>query len=73
MASRLRVLPRRQTYGLQEGHPKPAESARPEPPPRRKFVRFDFPPGASLDEIVKGIRELTERHAKLPERGREAS
>jgi hypothetical protein len=38
----------------------PADPA--SPPPRRKLVRFDFPPGASLDEIVRGVREMTQRH-----------
>jgi len=40
----------------------PADS--PPLPPRRKLVRFDFPPGATLDEIVRGVHELTERHLK---------
>lgn len=45
--------------------PKPPADA-PSPPPRRKLVRFDFPPGASLDEIVRGVRELTRRHVPPP-------
>lgn len=29
----------------------------PEQPKPKKFVRFDFPPGAGPDEIAKAIRE----------------
>jgi len=47
--------------------PPPKPPAEPPPlPPRRKLVRFDFPPGATLDEIVRGVREMTRRHVHPP-------
>lgn len=42
----------------------PPKPPTPKPPPRRRFVRYDFPPGVTPEEIVKGIRELAEKHLK---------
>jgi hypothetical protein len=47
----------------------PPKPPAPEPPAAEKpptFVRFDFPPGATPDEIVEGLRKLAEKHVKKP-------
>ena len=48
----------------------PSNPPFPEPPSRRKLVRFDLPPGASLDEIVRAVHEMTQGHLKPPARYR---
>jgi hypothetical protein len=35
-------------------------------PQSKKLVRFQFPPGATAEEIAAGILRLIERHGGLP-------
>ena len=48
----------------------PDNSPEPQPKSRRKFVRFDFPPGAGPEEIAKAIHELTQKHLESSKQDR---
>jgi len=40
---------------------RPADTPASRPEGRRKLVRFDLPPDASLDEIAQAVHEMTQR------------
>jgi hypothetical protein len=54
--------------GSRRGPHSPPTPLRPtEPPaplPEERFVRFDFPPGATAEVIAEGIRKLVEQHSR---------